>query len=235
MSCVLETSLTSFAPSLWIADGDSVSVAGFRYPTRMAVIRLGGGGLFVWSPVALTDALRAAVDELGSVRFIVAPNSLHHLYIGAWVSAYPGARVFAAPGLAMGRRDLRIDGELGDAAEAAWAGEIDQVLMRSALTTEAVFFHRASGTVLFTDLVQHFPPGWFKGWRAVVARLDRMTGDEPAVPQKFRLAFTDRKAARASLARILAWPVERVLMAHGVPLTADARGFLVRAFRWLSR
>ncbi len=223
----------SFATSIWIADGETVSVAGFRYPTRMAVMRLGDGGLFVWSPVALSDALRVAVDGLGAVRFIAAPNTLHDLYVGVWASAYPDARVFAAPGLAARRGDLRIDGELGDVPDAAWAGEIDQVLMRTALTTEAVFFHRASGTVLFTDLLQQFPPGWFKGWRAVVARLDRMIGAEPAVPQKFRLAFTDRKAARAALSRVLAWPAERVLMAHGAPVTAEARALLARAFAWL--
>jgi Domain of unknown function (DUF4336) len=227
--------LTQFAAYIWIADGGTVSVAGFRYPTRMAVMRLSDGGLFVWSPVALTDALRAVVDAIGVVRFIVAPNSLHHLYVGEWQSAYPAARVLAAPGLTMRRPDLRIDGELGDAPDAAWAGEIDQVLMRSAITTEAVFFHRASGTALFTDLIQHFPAGWFKGWRAVVARLDRMTGDEPAVPQKFRLSFTDRGAARAALSRILAWPVECVLMAHGAPVTSGAQAFLARAFAWLQR
>ena len=232
---MVASELTLFGFDIWITGGDVVSVAGFRYPTRTAVMRLSDGGLFVWSPVALTGALRAAVDAIGAVRFIVAPNSLHHLYVGEWQSAYPASRVFAPPALAARRRDLRFDGELGDVPDAAWAGEIDQVLMRCALTTEAVFFHRASGTVLFTDLFQHFPPGWFKGWRAVVARLDRMTGFEPAVPQKFRLAFTDRRAARASLSRILAWPAERVLMAHGVPVTAEAQAFLARAFAWLSR
>lgn len=226
--------LISFAPSIWLASGDDVSVAGFRYPTRMAVMLLQDGALVIWSPIELSVALRAAVNELGPVRFVVAPNTLHDLYVGAWASAYPDARVLAAPGLAARRRDLRIDVDLSDAPEAAWAGEIDHVLMRSAITTEAVLFHRASGTVLFTDLLQQFPPGWFKGWRAVVARLDRMTGLEPQVPQKFRLAFWGRKtAARAALQRVLSWPAERVVMAHGEPVTRDARQFLARAFRWL--
>jgi hypothetical protein len=44
----------------------------------MAAIRLSGGSLFVWSPVALTEDLRAEVDALGEVRYLVAPNSLHH-------------------------------------------------------------------------------------------------------------------------------------------------------------
>ena len=97
-----------------------------------------------------------------------------------------------------------------------------------------VFFHVASGTVLFTDLIQQFSASSFSGWRAVVARLDRMVGPEPSVPRKFRVAFTNRRAARESLERILAWPAKKVLMAHGTPVETDARAFLRRAFEWLA-
>jgi hypothetical protein len=227
-------SLQPFGQDIWIADGESVSVAGFHYPTRMTLIRLGDGGLFVWSPTALTDGLRAEVEALGPVRFIVAPNSLHHLFIQPWQAAYPAAKTVAAPGLAKRRKDISFDAELGDTADAGWAGDIDQVVVRgNAITTEVVFFHRASGTVLFADLLQNFRPGSFRGWRALVAKLDRMTADEPQVLQKFRVAFTDRTAARKAIRRVLDWPAAKVLMAHGAPVEADAAGFLRRAFRWL--
>ena len=97
-----------------------------------------------------------------------------------------------------------------------------------------VFFHRQSRTAIFTDLIQHFPRGWFTGWRALVARLDLMTADEPQVPRKFRAAFTDRRAARASIQRILDWPTEKVVMAHGPVIERDGQAFLARTFRWLT-
>jgi hypothetical protein len=198
------------------------------------VIRLADGGLFVWSPIRLSDDLRAAVDALGRVAHIVAPNSLHHLFLAEWQRAYPGARLYAAPGLRKKRRDLAFDAELGDAPVADWAGEIDQVAMLGNLiTTEIVFFHRASGTSLFTDLLQQIAADRLSGWRAVVAKLDLMTGPEPAVPRKFRLAFVGRRKARVALEQILGWPVEKVLMAHGTPVERDAPAFLRRAFRWL--
>jgi hypothetical protein len=116
-----------------------------------------------------------------------------------------------------------------------WAGEIDQVLVPGNLiTAEVVFFHHKSGTVLFTDLIQQFPDHWFSGWRAIVARLDLMVGPEPRVPRKFRNTFVNRRAARAALTRILAWPAEKVLMAHGTPIEEDGRAFIRRAFRWLT-
>jgi len=225
--------LQAFGDEIWIADGPVATVAGFVYPTRMAVIRL-SGGLFIWSPTALTDAVRAEVEALGRVRWLVAPNALHHLHLAAWRDAFPQAQMFAPPGLRKRRPDLSFDGDLGDASDPAWADEIDQVVVcGNAITSEVVFFHRRSRTAIFTDLIQNFPPGWFRGVRAVIAWLDLMTAPEPETPRKFRIAFLDRRAARAALRRILAWPTERVLMAHAPPVTADGQAFIAKRFRWL--
>lgn len=230
-----DTRLKPFGADIWIADGDTVSVAGFRYPTRMAVIRLTGGDLFVWSPVALSGTLKSETDRLGAVKFVVAPNSLHHLSLPEWKAAYPDAALHAAPGLRERRKDIAFDADLGDDPDAAWATEIDQIAVRgNAITTEIVFLHRASETVLFTDLIQGFPPGWFRGWRGLVAKLDLLVGSEARTPRKFRVAFTDRRAARTAVRRILDWPCEKVLMAHGAPVTADGRAYLVRVLRWLT-
>ena len=227
--------LKPFGPEIWIADGTSVSTGGFRYGTRTAVIRLPDGGLFIWSPIRLTPDLRAHVDALGAVRHLVAPNSLHHMFVDDWRSAYPDARIYAPPGLRAKRKDIDFAGDLGDDPPPEWVGDVDQVVVPgNRITTEVVFFHRKSATALFTDLVQQFPPGWFGGWREIVARLDLMTESEPAVPRKFRVMFSDRAAARAALARIQAWRAEKVLMAHGTPVEHDGRAFIGRAFRWLT-
>jgi hypothetical protein len=226
--------LVTLSDNIWLADGPVTHVAGFRYPTRMAVIRLADGELFIWSPVALSAPLRAAVDALGEVRHLIAPNALHHLFLGEWQRVYPAARLYAPPGLRQRRKDLRFDADLGDAPDTAWAADLDQVQVGGNLiATEIVFFHHASRTVLFTDLIQHFRPGWFTGWRALVARLDLMAASEPEVPRKFRLAFVDRRAARGSLRRILAWPADKVVMAHADPVHQTGHAFIARTFRWL--
>jgi hypothetical protein len=200
----------------------------------MAVIRLTDGDLFIWSPTALTDGLRAEVEALGNVRHLVAPNSLHHVFLADWKRAYPDARLYAPPGLREKRRDLDFDGDLAN-APMPWAGQIDQApMLGNVITTEVVFFHRKSCAALFADLLQQFPAGWFFGWRALIAKWDLMVAPEPSVPRKFRLAFTDRSAARTSLEHVLSWPAEKVLMAHGTPVSEAGRTFIDRAFRWLT-
>lgn len=226
--------LTPFAENLWIADGAVAEVAGFRYPTRMAVVRLADGGLWIWSAVGLTPELQAEVSALGPVRHIVVPCANHTLHVAAWQAAFDQARTSVAPGVRRRAPGIRVDCDLQEGAPTEWAGQIDQSLMPNRIAPEVVFFHRASGTLLFTDLLQGFAPGWFAGWRGVIAWLDAMTGPEPATPRKFRLATTDRNAARAALAHLRQWPVERVLMAHGTPVTRDAPAYLDRAFRWLT-
>jgi hypothetical protein len=229
--------LLPFGPDIWIADGPIVTAAaGFHYPTRMAVIRLKNGDLVLWSPVKPSQELRRAVEALGVVRFLVPPNALHHTFLGDWQRAYPEARIHAPPGLREKRKDIEFEGDFTDDGIAAWSGQIDIVIVRgNRITTEVVLFHRTSGTAIFTDLLQQFPAGWFRGWRSLIARLDLMVADEPTVPRKFRVAFTDRRAARESVVSILAWPTTKVLIAHGPPVTADGQAFLRRAFRWLVR
>ena len=226
--------LQPFGPEIWIADGPVTSFYGFPYSTRMAVIRLSDGSLFVWSPVALSTGLRAAIDALGPVRHLVSPNALHHLFLAEWTSAYPKARLYGSPRLRRKRRDLSFNSELGDAPEPAWAGDIDQVVLHGSFAlTEIVFFHRHSRTALFADLIQNFPRDWFKGWRGVAARLGGIVAPHPSAPSDWRSSFVNRGAARAALARVLAWPIERVVIAHGVLPTADGAAFVRRAFAWL--
>lgn len=227
--------LRPFGPDIWIADGPvTADAAGFRYPTRMSVMRLSGGDLVLWDPVQLSDALRREVEGLGNVRYLVAPNGLRHSSVGDWHRAYPVAQVHAPPGLREKRQDIRFAGDLGKVAVAGWSGELDVVVVRgNRLIGEAVGFHRPSGTAIFADLLQQVPSGWFTGWRGLVARLDLIVAGQPSVPRRYRLAFSDRRVARAALRRILAWRAGSVLMGCGEPVTERGDAFLRDAFSWL--
>ena len=231
-----ETRLTPFGEGLWVADGPVCSFHGFPYPTRMAVIRLAKGELFLWSPVRLDAALRAEVDALGPVAHLVEPNALHHLFLPDWVHAYPAARVYASPGLAKKRRDIRFDAELGDAPDPGWAGQVEQIMLKgSFMLTEIFFFHQQSRTALICDSIQSFPRGWFKGWRGLLARLDGIVQPGIGAPREWRLSFLDRKAARAAVERLLVLGPERVVLAHGDRVAVDGAGLIRRGFAWLLR
>jgi hypothetical protein len=233
---MVERVLHQWADDIWLLDGDRVRMFGLPLGTRMVVVRLASGGLWLWSPVAPSEARFDAVAALGPVEHIVAPNKLHHLFIGPWRQRFPGAKCWAAPGLAPRRKDLAFDGELGDAPPLAWASDLDQLLFRGCfLLDEAFFLHRKSGTLIVVDFIQNHDPtedGVF--WRGV-KRAIGVVAPDGGVPMEVRMTMTDRVAARACVKRLFAWEFDRLVIAHGICLERDARAHIESAFTWLRR
>jgi hypothetical protein len=227
--------LRAWGESLWLVDGPKVRFLGaFPYPTRMAVIRLADGGLWLWSPTRLDAALAAELEALGPVRHLVEPNKLHHLWLGDWAARFPEARLYAPPGLARKRCDLAFHAELGDAPEAAWRDQIDQVVFRgSFFMDEVVFFHRASRTALVCDLVQRFDPHSLSGWKGLLMRLDGLVGPDGSTPREWRASWWNRRAGRGALRTAFAWSPARLVIAHGMLPEGDGREALARGLHWL--
>lgn len=226
--------LSPFGRNLFFADGPVVSFHGFPYPTRMAVARLTSGKTWVWSPIALTDDLAEAVQSVGPVGYIVSPNKLHHLALPAWRSRWPEAKLYAPPGLARKNKALRFDAQLGDEPDPQWMADIDQVIFRGSLAMEeVVFFHRASRTAIFCDLIQRFPEAAAKGWKGTMMRLNGLTGPHGSTPREWRLSFISRDAARAARQKVLDWKPEQLLIAHGECAHSGATDIIADALHWI--
>jgi hypothetical protein len=225
---------------LWFADGDIVSFKGFDYPTRMVVVRLADGGLWLWSPVEKTTALEGEVRTLGPVRHIVSPNKLHYLFLGDWQAAFPEADVWATASTIAKRPEVRFAGALADDPPPAWEGQIDQFhFANSPIVDELMFFHRASRTAIIADLSQSFSEAFLKDhwpwWMRPIARLSKMVEGWGYPPIDYRLSFRHRASARPKVRALIAEHPERVVVAHGAIIRTDGEAFLRRAFSWLLR
>ena len=222
--------LRPIADGLWV-EARRLRFAGVETGTRMSVVRLADGGLFVHSPVSLDAATREAVDALGPVKAIVAPSRFHHLYAGEWIKAYPDAVAYACPGLERKRPDLAWHGVLGNEPEKEWRGEIDQVFFAArSLENEVVFFHPASRTLICADLI--FNLGNHPSLLTrIVARL--IGSRKPGATLIERVLIRDRAAAREQVSRMLAWDIERIVLAHGEMIETGGREVLRRAYAWL--
>jgi hypothetical protein len=229
------------APELWIVDGPIARMAalGARapFPTRMTVARLGDGGLWCHSPVAPDEGLFAAIDALGPVRHLVSPNPLHYAHIAAWKRRYSDAIAWASPGVrrrAAGQRiEVRFDADLDETSPPDWSADLDQLRFRGSRFQETVFFHRASATLILTDLIENFEPSKLPAGLRWMARLGGVLDPDGKTPLDMRLTFLGRRGqARACVERMLAWRPERVLLAHGRCYLDNAEAELRRAFRW---
>jgi Domain of unknown function (DUF4336) len=216
---------------VWVV-GSPLRFVGLEVGARTTIIRLHDGRLFVHSPIAATPDFLQAARSLGEVAFLVAPNCFHHLFAADWKRAFPGAALFVAPGLERKRSDLDIAGVLSDLPEAGWAGSIDQVVLRGIpMTNEVVFFHRPSRTLIASDLAFNLGAG-SPGLTRFVFRL---LGAHGRLAPTFleRLLVRDRPAFRRSLQQILAWPFERVVVAHGEISERGGREALMRGYAWV--
>ncbi len=224
-----------FGQDIWTVEGDPVRLLMIPFQTRMTIIRLPGGGLWMHSPVAPTRARAVVIKALGELAHVVAPNKLHNLFVGPWLEAHPRARCWAAPGLAQRCPQLRVDHELTGEAPEAWREVIDQVIFRgSAVLEELIFVHKPSRTLIVTDLIQNHDPArenWF--WRRLKHR-NGILAPRGGVPRDWRATVRDREAARRSLARVLEWDFDRVILSHGLCIEEGGHDYVARAFDWLS-
>lgn len=225
--------LEELAPDLWVARRPQ-RFYGLEVGARMTGVRLADGSLWLHSPLRLDAGLRRALDALGPVRFVVAPNRVHHLYAGEVRRHYPEARLWVGPGVEKKRPDLEYEALLGDEAPPEWRGQIDQIFFAGRpYENEVVFFHRASRTLILCDLAFNFGPQMPWATRLVA----RVLGNYRHFgPSRFDpLLIRDRAAARASMERILTWEFDRVILAHGDVFETGGREALREGYGWLVR
>lgn len=219
---------------LWVVD----SVLGPGLPVRMTVIRLANGDLLLHSPTRHGEALQTALEALGPIRHLVAPNTVHWVFVKPWRDRLPQAQIWAAPGLRdraqVRRSGLPIDHDLSDEPPASWAGEIDQIVVDGALGfSEVAMFHRPTRTALFTDLVQNFEPQKLPWFLRPLGRLLGNASPAGRAPAHLRAVVGHR--SRDAARRIVAWAPDRVLVTHGLPFETDAANRLRQSLAWLTR
>lgn len=216
---------------LWISDSP-LRFIGLEVGARMTVVRLPDGKLLLHSPVPATPDLVQAVQDLGEVAFLIAPNRFHHLYVSEWKERFPDASVYIAPGLEKKRSDLKGATRLSDQAEAEWADTLDQILVRGfPMVNEVMFFHRPSQTLIATDLAFNIQDSSPAMTRFAMGLIGTNGAVAPTLIE--RLFIRDRTVFRGCLERILEWPFERIVVAHGEVSEKGGREELVRGYDWV--
>lgn len=222
--------LQSIDTNLWTAT-QPFRMMGLQIGARMTAVRLGSGGVLVHAPIAPTPELKAGLDAIGPVQAIVAPNSMHHLFLGPFLAAYPQARGYAVPGAIAKHPELKLE-PIPERPDLLWAGDLDHFELGGAPKLgEVAFLHRATRTLILTDWMFYFArsPNWLTG---LYLRLARGLG-KPLMTPVMRGLVSDRAAARAAVERLLAWDFDRVVMSHRDVLPSGGKQALRDATAWL--
>jgi len=171
-----KTLLKEIVPdSIWTFD-QKFGILNVQVPIRMAVVKLNGGGLFIYNPVAATpecvDMLKELIKKHGPVKHIVVGSVAleHKAYAGVLAQKFPTADVWLAPGqysfpvnlpnpfLGYPSARTKIVPERFEDAPADWNENFDFLTLgpfksRDGAFSETVFRHKASKTLIVTDTV----------------------------------------------------------------------------------
>jgi hypothetical protein len=214
-------------------------VAGVKLPlpftTRMTVVRLSNGDLFLHSPIKFDESLANALLGMGTVRHLVSPNQFHYAHIGEWAKAFPNAVSWASPRVRARARARHADVDFTRDLEASppedWRRDIDQTLFPGGYFKEFIFFHPASKTLILTDTIINIELDKIgQPWRTAT-KLTGMYHPRGQIFFGMRLPLLlQRRKAKAAIGRIHAWQPQRILLSHGRCFESDAGRVIQRIF-----
>ena len=221
--------LTRLSENLWIAEAPQ-KVMGFDFGTRMTVIRLRSGDLLLHSPIPINNSLKAELDDIGKVKYLIGSNRFHHLYIGGCMESFPQAEAWGAPGLPEKRKDIKFTGVIESATVFGSGGEVQHMLFEGMpVMNEVVFYHPESRTLIVSDMLFNFPKDVSFGF-GLFLRLFGLYGG-PCLSWLERLfLIKDRGKARESAEKVLAMDFDRVVLAHGDIIPTGAKEIVREAY-----
>lgn len=204
----------------------------------MTVIRLSTNDLVLISPIQAHPSLVAQLNELGNIRYLVAPNLSHHFFIESMQAHFPKAELWAVVGLQAKEPQLSIDHSLQENG-GNLLGEVNYLPIMgmqvfgpngSLPLQECVFFHAPSQTLILTDTAFYFDQS-FPWLTQIASRV--LCGYLRLSPSRLqKLASQDKATIQYSIQQILKWDFQRVIVAHGSIVDHDAKAQLLAGYEW---
>jgi hypothetical protein len=223
--------IRKFADDLWVAEDNKFSVGGLQIGSRMTIVCLNDDGLFIHSPIALSKTIKDSIDSIGKPRFVIAPNTMHHLFLKRFYDGYPDTKLYIVPGLRKKRHDLHLAKDLLYGSDYPWNREIKQHGVGGIpKLEEVVFFHQRSKTLVLTDMAFYITSE-----RPLFTRLFFWLNgayDKFGPSRIFRKFILKEKSEfKKSLEYILGWDFERIIISHGKLIEKDGKDIFADAFR----
>ncbi|KAF2763311.1 hypothetical protein EJ05DRAFT_496138 [Pseudovirgaria hyperparasitica] len=223
---------------------------------RGTLVRLQSGSLAVFSPTALTPEVKEKVSSLGGrVKYIVAPDLEHHIFLGPWAQFYPGAKVIGMEGL----REKRAKQENEDIPFAVtftskdkdsvkidteFDAEFDYEYVPAHANKELVFNHKPSKTLIEADLIFNMPATEQMSRTSESATTGILTKiwtyltntNGTALAQKrliwYGISAGDRTGYAKSMAKINGWDFDRIIPCHGDVIETGGKGIFQKVMQW---
>ena len=209
--------LKPLGPSIWCAERELELNSLLSLPLRMVVVANDRAELLLYSPTLLDSATRAALNTLGTVRWIVTPNPIHGYFVDSYLATYPDA-------VHVGPSNAPIDN---------WEPWLDAILVQTRDDYgEICAYHRASRTLILSDLAFNIHSA-SQATRWLLRFNDAWQRFGPTRLQRATVLKNDsalREFCRWADAR----DFDQISVSHGTIVSEDVQQVFQHAFRrWL--
>lgn len=219
------------APDLYAVE-QPFQFLGLSLGARLSIVRRKNGDLWVHAPFEVSPDEEEAIKQLGKVRDIVVPNSFHYTQVGDFSRRFSDATVWALPELAS--KLSGVPHEILEKVPDEWNSDFHSLLFEGAKGfREWTFCHRASQTLLLTDLGFRLPrPKTAVG--RVVGRLGDVGGKfGPSRLERTLIRLGDKPKVRHQIEILLGWEWSRIVPGHGLVIENRAKQQLRAAYRFV--
>ncbi|KZV90336.1 hypothetical protein EXIGLDRAFT_720488 [Exidia glandulosa HHB12029] len=196
---------------------------------RSTAVKLASGDVLVVASTPLSAATKKSVDELGPVKYLVALDSVHYLYLKEWKAAYSGAHVAGVPGSEK-NAGVKHDGVWGrdssPLGSGAAAEEFKSEWFEGHPNQDVALLHVPSKTLIQADLLFNLPaheqysaPGapsptsGLLGWFGLGDKMTPWTSTHQGVV--FNMLGKDKAKMAYSASVVASWEFNRIIPCHG--------------------
>jgi len=177
--------------------------------------------------VNTTAETHTAIQTLGEIRYLIAPNLEHTRFIDEWLNDYPQATLYA-PTVELLAKHPTVQSH--NTLPFHHEGLLCQAINGMPRLQEFAFFHQESQTLILSDLAFNLG-GEMSLWGNCFLRLNGAY-NRFTPTRILKSLIKDQHAFFNSIQAIAQWDFHQIIIAHGTPITQDARRTFNKAFAW---
>lgn len=215
--------------SLWVSEAPFTMLR-INFGNRMTCLQLTDKSIWLHSPVAYREDLHKQIQVIGKIACLIAPSLMHNLYVMDWKQHETDCQVLAPSGAKKVQADITLDNAADEKIARASNGEIECIpIAGMPMLQEFAFIHKASGTLILTDLAFNFSTD-VKGWTRFFLKMYGAY-NKCGPTRTIRALIRDKDAFTESLRRIAARDFERINVSHGNIVERNGHAMFLQAFQ----
>lgn len=217
-------------------------------------MRLANGSLAAFSPVALTEEVKSRVAAFGTVKYLIAPDLEHHIFLDPWQKEYPNA-ILIGPDELSAKRDKAGQPltftqlwkkDVPPMVDAEFDKEFEYTYVAAHPNKELVFNHKPTKTLIQADFMFNLPATEQMSKTGIdptagfltrlFIKLNSPDASPNAVWQRrflwYGMSSSDRNGFNKSARIVDGWDFTRMIPCHGDVIEGNAKEVFRKVFAW---